>query len=420
MSGDKEKAAKRPNTEMAMSPEKEGEMDMGTVSAMKRLLHELLQGYGLDTLSQSLKDLTETVELAHRKGEEAKTLAKENEIEIKKLKSELDECKQYIKQEHEARLKNECYERRSNLKFVGIPELDGEKDGDCERLVLETINSKMLMNSDNISVERCHRLGPKSRGSRPRPIIIRFTLYKDRQRVWGSRRLLAGTNIFVREDFAPEIEKRRASLIPIYREALKDKSLGKVALVNDTLYINTEKYTVDTLHRVPTHLKPEHTATRSNEAAVWFWRKESPFSNHHACKFQEGDTVYNCTEQYLMVHKAQLFGDTDAAERIMKMKNPIDQKRAQVKHFNSDHWRQHAPDIMKRALTLKFEQNEDLKKVLIETGTKVIGEAAPHDDFWGCGFSMNDPDIANPDKWNGQNTLGQCLMNVRMKMKMSH
>lgn len=71
---------------------------------------------------------------------------------------------------------------------------------------------------------------------------------------------------------------------------------------------------------------------------------------------------------------------------------------------------------MKKALILKFSQNEDIKKILLETNNKILYEVSKFDKIWGIGYS---PDkVINVDKNKfGKNLLGLCLMEVRNLLK---
>jgi ribA/ribD-fused uncharacterized protein len=415
MDVNEEKGAKRLHSQL--TPTKAGEMDMdkGVMAAMEAsmesLLEKVLQRYGLDTIKQDIVDLQKSVEHALNTGEEAKLIAHENKSDIAKLKTELEETKQQLTYEHEARLKQECQSRRSNLKFHGVPEEVNETDAVVEQTILTIINQTLRLNVEDMRMERCHRMGRK--GSQTRPIIVKFSFFKDRELVWMQKKNLKGTSIFLKEDFPPEMEKRRSILLPVFLAAKKDKNLGKVNLVMDKLYINNVLYTADTVHRLPVNLKPENLATHSNNSAVWFWRRASVFSNHHESPFIENGKHYNCAEQYLMEKKADTFGDREAAAKIMATKNPVVQKQTKVNGYSSVLWQQVATDIMKQALRLKFSQNQDLKQKLLATGKKHIGEASPHDNIYGCGLSMNDPNIGDFTKWKGQNKLGKQLMEVR-------
>ena len=72
---------------------------------------------------------------------------------------------------------------RENLIFSGIPESDvrrGEQE-DCEELIKEFLRSEMRITME-IKFDRVHRLGRyKHNQQYPRPIIAKFTNYKDKE-----------------------------------------------------------------------------------------------------------------------------------------------------------------------------------------------------------------------------------------------
>jgi ribA/ribD-fused uncharacterized protein len=59
-------------------------------------------------------------------------------------------------------------------------------------------------------------------------------------------------------------------------------------------------------------------------------------------------------------------------------------------------------DVMLRGLRAKFSQNEDLKKLLLETGDVVLHEDSPTDMVWGV---------------KGEDRLGKLLMQVRSELR---
>lgn len=65
-------------------------------------------------------------------------------------------------------------------------------------------------------------------------------------------------------------------------------------------------------------------------------------------------------------------------------------------------WEDVKLSIMEKAVFAKFSQNEQLKKVLLDTGDRVIIEDSPRDAFWGSGKDGT-----------GHNHLGKILMHVR-------
>ncbi len=63
-----------------------------------------------------------------------------------------------------------------------------------------------------------------------------------------------------------------------------------------------------------------------------------------------------------------------------------------------------APKVMLNAVTAKFEQNDNLKAFLTQTGESQIVEANQSDTFWSCDWSLCEPDkIKNTWRWPGKN-----------------
>lgn len=144
-----------------------------------------------------------------------------------------------------------------------------------------------------------------------------------------------------------------------------------------------------------------------------FWG--GPFSQWYPCVFEIEGVRYNCTEQYMMVKKAQLFGDADAAAAIMATTVPSEQKAIgrQVKGFDDKTWHAVARDIVYRGNMAKFTQNPELRKFILCTFEQEIVEASPEDVIWGIGLGEHHPDAQDKSKWKGTNWLGQVLMDVR-------
>ena len=64
-------------------------------------------------------------------------------------------------------------------------------------------------------------------------------------------------------------------------------------------------------------------------------------------------------------------------------------------------WESLRDEVMIRGIRAKFE-NIELRRVLVNTGYKLLIEASPYDYYWGCGADGS-----------GQNKLGKLLMSLR-------
>lgn len=127
-------------------------------------------------------------------------------------------------------------------------------------------------------------------------------------------------------------------------------------------------------------------------------------SNYYPCEFVMNGIRYKNAEAAFQSHKVPL------EER----RQFADMPPASAKRFGRNvaipaNWGEARDDVMRRVVMAKFEQNEDLKQRLLETGTQPIEEDTTswHDNYWGnchCPKCRNIP---------GQNRLGTILMETR-------
>ena len=92
---------------------------MADIAMVRNMLHEIIQGYGLDSLKVDIVDMKKSAASAAK-------LVDNHDIEIGSMKIELTQARQELKKEHEARLHLETQSRRSNLKFYNIKEEPNE------------------------------------------------------------------------------------------------------------------------------------------------------------------------------------------------------------------------------------------------------------------------------------------------------
>lgn len=137
----------------------------------------------------------------------------------------------------------------------------------------------------------------------------------------------------------------------------------------------------------------------------------SPFTIHNV--------HYSSAEQYMMHQKALLFQDKQIAEAILKTDDVAKIKAygRKVKNYDDTIWNDKRKEIVYQGLLAKFQQNKDLSNKLLATGEALLAECAVKDKIWGIGLSMKDERRFHPNEWQGQNLLGQCLMEVRSKLR---
>ncbi|KUJ14361.1 DUF1768-domain-containing protein [Mollisia scopiformis] len=157
---------------------------------------------------------------------------------------------------------------------------------------------------------------------------------------------------------------------------------------------------------------------------IYFFGYEGPdpevcFQQWFPSHFEDGDLSFRTSEHYMMYRKAVLFGDQGVADRILVAQTPGEAKTLgrEAGPFDQAKWDSCCDDIVEKGNYLKFSQNESLKKILLNTGDKIIVEASPSDRIWGIGFDTENAEGNNKD-W-GQNKLGEALMRVRKRLRSS-
>ncbi len=149
------------------------------------------------------------------------------------------------------------------------------------------------------------------------------------------------------------------------------------------------------------------------EDFVFFWN--GPFSQWYRAGFQLNGREFVCAEQYMMFCKALLFGDQDVASRILASRSAREQKALgrQVHGFDESTWQMFREGIVFSGNLAKFTQNDDLRRQMVATGSRILVEASPKDTVWGVGLAEDDPHILDRSNWRGHNLLGEILMRVR-------
>ena len=110
--------------------------------------------------------------------------------------------------------------RRGNLIFHGIKE---EKSENCTKTINHFLKNILKVN-EPVAIQRAHRLGKPAplnsvgqRATRPRPIIVNFLDYRQREAIRSARGKLSHP-YGISEDLPFEVRKARETLTPELRE----------------------------------------------------------------------------------------------------------------------------------------------------------------------------------------------------------
>ena len=152
----------------------------------------------------------------------------------------------------------EAMSRRDNLKFFGIEDQEKETWEQSEDKVREYMRKELNLDDSEIKIERAHRLPNKSS---PRPIIVKFSFYKDRETVLRAYRQkrkddnnedtsggqtdneLRQRPVRVSEDFPERVTKMRTKLFPFLKSCREAETTAYLRY--DTLVVEGQPYIYD-------------------------------------------------------------------------------------------------------------------------------------------------------------------------------
>jgi ribA/ribD-fused uncharacterized protein len=157
---------------------------------------------------------------------------------------------------------------------------------------------------------------------------------------------------------------------------------------------------------------------RITQTHVYFFSDNDYLSNFFPAVFTLDDLTYSCVEQYIMAQKAILFNDMESFEAIMVANKPSNMKKIgrKVANFNEKIWLANRNKILQDGIMAKFEQNENINKMLLATNNLTLVEASPYDKIYGVGLSEKDDRILDESEWKGINLLGRTLELVRSEL----
>ena len=124
------------------------------------------------------------------------------------------------------------------------------------------------------------------------------------------------------------------------------------------------------------------------EAFTFFWK--SPLSQWHRAPFVVGGTTFTHAEQYMMYAKALLFGDRDAAARVLAAETPAEQQAIgrTVRGFDESVWAIFREAVVFMGNYARFSQNSEQRELLFATRGTTLVVASPHDRVWGTVTAM--------------------------------
>ena len=177
---------------------------MGDIAGLKKIVEQIQEDLKNKVTNERIDQLIQTINERDQKITELENRVKELENNNNELKT--------MKSLYERKIDdNESYTRRQNLRIVGLPESnEKETEIDCINKVKAEFEKlgDIHVNLD-LAIDRVHRIGRRKdlHGNLVnRPMIVRFTSWKDRTAIYKKRNKQGDVRFFI------DLTKRRFQL----------------------------------------------------------------------------------------------------------------------------------------------------------------------------------------------------------------
>ena len=158
--------------------------------------------------------------------------------EVQELRSKERVHLERIKGLEDQIMYQELYNRRENLRFLGVPESMADEE-DTKEVIYQLLEKKLNIEEvRKIEIQRIHRVGKKS--NQTRPIIARFLRFQDREYIFKRAKEMSRSLDFkVLVDLPKEIRDRRKAQWPKLKKAREEGKTGYFSWREpDKLYID--------------------------------------------------------------------------------------------------------------------------------------------------------------------------------------
>lgn len=310
--------------------------------------------------------------------------------------------------------------KEQNLKIEGKGEEEGEDLRDFVMKMAGQITNNRLDPTAIVSINRIGKkptTHPNQRATpRPRPILVIFRSIHDRNVLYYTRTKLHNNqnykNIYINDDITMMTRKAREdfrSVAALVRTANKE-----VRIHDDGIIIEGKKYRYGEADKLPAQFSISKAKTVRIEGGLYFQSANSFLSNFFPAPIVVDGKLYPTAEHKLQADKCIMAGDNERLEQVRKATTPLDAKIIGDQVRVTKEWNDAREETLRKVIDLKFKQNPEIAKKLIQTRQFSLHEATTN-SYYGIGAALNSKELRNK-QFNGENKLGKVLEEKRAEL----
>ena len=265
-------------------------------------------------------------------------------------------------------------------------------------------------------IRAAYRLGPICTGiSRPRSIKIIFTSNTTKGEIFKNidklKDLDAWKGIRLSDAISQLEQSQQRDLRCIYAAA-KAQNLN-VKLRARTIIFDDIKYTYKDIDSLLHGLSMERVKIVKVSDGIAFQSHHAFLSNIFACLIKSDNIEHKSAEHFYSAEMARFHERLDLIDdNILEARDGFIAKRIVRSIKTKDEWHTAKIDIMKKIISMKFDQNDSLRDRLLRT-QGYLYEATGADMDFACGLTLSQTKDISKNKITGKNILGEILADYR-------
>lgn len=306
--------------------------------------------------------------------------------------------------------------KKLNLTIDGLKESD--KKENLKSIIAEKVNAEAKSKISQADILSAYRNGKYDKNSKsPRSVSITVKNDQIRNTILRCRGKLPvnenDNSIYINEDLPPAYRRRKSMLRDLVKSAKDQKIAAKID--RGGIRLDGKLYTPDRFSQLPDNVKPHTIRTRQTaNGGLAFASEWTPLSNLYPSRFVHQGVLFESSEQCFQYQKALFEEDEESANYILGLTDPVECKKAGASILSSKGWIDACEEVMTDIIRSKFEQNEDIRRVLMNTRDAPLYEAT-RGEYWGIDSVLNSK-AALEESGQGKNRFGLILATLRSEL----
>ena len=305
------------------------------------------------------------------------------------------------------------HQRICNVRIDGKKEEAGEN---LKRFVVELSAAMGVGNMTQADVVTTYRMGKQPNNNarqRARTIFVTFVNQRARNAFYFARTKLKNQEmyrgVYINDDVTQTTRRQREDYRAV--AALARQNGTEVRVHTDGLVLDGKKYLLTEPNTLPDQYSLNKAKTVEIGGEIYFSSEASFLSNFAPSPIVEGDIIYSTAEHMYQAYKCRQARAYDKLKDVIAAPTPLEAKRVAEAIQETPEWRKERDTVMRKVVSEKFDQNVELRDLLIKTGVKPLNEAT-HNDHFGIGVTIMAREIKDKS-YRGANMLGIILAEKR-------